>query len=140
MPLVEQELLTLPEHMSSPSVFSGVLVTRPLVVCVCFVDCCLSFCIFSFWCCLFFLDIRILIALWYLQTLLTPPPFFNFLFTYLFSIKFLYFFIISSLPYFSLFVSIFIQSYANSNLRVWTLYIISTCTIGNDTHAFDTEG
>jgi cellulose synthase/poly-beta-1,6-N-acetylglucosamine synthase-like glycosyltransferase len=34
-------------------------------------------------------------------------PFFNFLFTYLFSIKFLYFFIISSLfSYFSLFVSI----------------------------------
>ena len=39
------------------------------------------------------------------------PPFFNFLFTYLFSIKFLYFFIISSLvPYFDLFVPIFIQS------------------------------
>jgi hypothetical protein len=36
----------------------------------------------------------------------------NFLFTNLFSIKFLYFFIISSLfPYFNLFVSIFIQSY-----------------------------
>ena len=43
-----------------------------------------------------------------------PPPFSNFLFTNLFSIKFLYFFIISSLfPYFNLFVSIFIQSYAN---------------------------
>ena len=37
------------------------------------------------------------------------PPFSNFLFTNLFSIKFLYFFIISSLfPYFNLFVSIFI--------------------------------
>jgi hypothetical protein len=36
-----------------------------------------------------------------------PPPFSNFLFTNLFSIKFLYFFIISSLfPYFILFVSI----------------------------------
>jgi hypothetical protein len=47
----------------------------------------------------------------------TPAPF-NFLFTYLFSIKFLYFFIISSLfPYFNLFVSIFIQSYVNSNLQ-----------------------
>jgi hypothetical protein len=35
------------------------------------------------------------------------PPFSNFLFTNLFSIKFLYFFIISSLfPYFILFVSI----------------------------------
>jgi hypothetical protein len=29
--LVEQELLTLPEHMSSPPVFSGVRVTRSLV-------------------------------------------------------------------------------------------------------------
>jgi hypothetical protein len=38
------------------------------------------------------------------------PPFSNFLFTNLFSITFLYFFIISSLfPYFNLFVSIFIQ-------------------------------
>ena len=47
----------------------------------------------------------------------TPAPF-NFLFTYLFSIKFLYFFIISSLfPYFNLFVSIFIQSYVNNNLH-----------------------
>ena len=46
-----------------------------------------------------------------------PPPFFsNFLFTNVFSIKFLYFFIISSLfPYFNLFVSIFIQSYVNIN-------------------------
>ena len=42
---------------------------------------------------------------------ITLLPFFNFLFTYLFSIKFLYFFIISSLsPYFKLFVSIFIHS------------------------------
>jgi hypothetical protein len=38
-------------------------------------------------------------------------PFSNFLFTILFSIKFLYFFIISSpFPYFNLFVSIFIQT------------------------------
>jgi hypothetical protein len=58
--LVEQELLTLPEHLSSPSVFSGVRVTRSLVLYVCFVDCCLSFCTF-FWslCCLFFFDIWI---------------------------------------------------------------------------------
>ena len=41
-----------------------------------------------------------------------------FLFTNLFSIKFLYFFIISSLfPYFNLFVSILIQSYANIMYR-----------------------
>ena len=32
--LVEQELLTLPEHLSSPPVFSGVRVTRSLVLCV----------------------------------------------------------------------------------------------------------
>jgi hypothetical protein len=38
-----QELLTLPEHLSSPPVFSGVRVTRSLVLCVCFVDRCLVF-------------------------------------------------------------------------------------------------
>ena len=38
----------LPEHPSSPPVFSGVRVTRSLVLCVCFVDRCLSFCLFSF--------------------------------------------------------------------------------------------
>ena len=31
VPLVEQELLTLPEHLSSPPVFSGVRITRSLV-------------------------------------------------------------------------------------------------------------
>jgi hypothetical protein len=46
--LVEQELLTLPEHLSSPPVFSGVRVTWSLVLYVCFVDRCLSFCTFSF--------------------------------------------------------------------------------------------
>ena len=52
-----------------------------------------------------------------------PPFFSNFLFTNLFSIKFLYFFIISSLfPYFNLFVSIFIQSYVNFKLHVSTLH------------------
>ena len=48
VPLVEQELLTLPEHLSSPPIFSGVRVTRSLVSYVCFVDHCLSFCAFSF--------------------------------------------------------------------------------------------
>jgi hypothetical protein len=42
--VVEQELLTLPKHLSSPPVFSGVRVTRSLVLCVCFVDRCLAFC------------------------------------------------------------------------------------------------
>jgi len=32
--LVEKELLTLPEHLSSPTVFSGVRVTQSLVLCV----------------------------------------------------------------------------------------------------------
>ena len=42
-PLVEQELLTLPEHLSSSPVFSEVRVTRSLVLCIFFVECCLSF-------------------------------------------------------------------------------------------------
>ena len=42
---MEEELLTLPEHLSSPSL-SDVRVTRSLVLCVCFVDHCLSFCTF----------------------------------------------------------------------------------------------
>ena len=56
--LVEQELLTLPEHLSSPPGFIGVRFTRSLVLHICFVDRCLSF-----WslCCLFFFDLRILI-------------------------------------------------------------------------------
>jgi hypothetical protein len=48
VPLLEQEPLTLQEHMSSPPVFSDVRDTRSLVLCVCFVDRCLSFCSFSF--------------------------------------------------------------------------------------------
>ena len=56
-------IVTLSELLSSPQVFSGVRVTRALVLCVCFVDCCLSFLSFFFWplCCLFF-DLRILIT------------------------------------------------------------------------------
>jgi hypothetical protein len=37
VPLVEQELLTIPDHLSSLPVFSGVRVTRFVVLCVCFV-------------------------------------------------------------------------------------------------------
>jgi hypothetical protein len=48
VPHVEQELLTIPKHVSSLPVFSGVHVTRSLVLCVCFVDRCLSFFTFSF--------------------------------------------------------------------------------------------
>jgi hypothetical protein len=47
--LVEQKLFTLPEHLSSPPVFSGVRVSRSLVLYVCFIDRCLSFCTFFFW-------------------------------------------------------------------------------------------
>ena len=47
-PVVEQELLSLPEHLSLPPVLSGFRVIRCLVLCVCFVDRCLSFCTFSF--------------------------------------------------------------------------------------------
>ena len=45
--ILYKELLTLPEHLSSPPVFSGVRVTRSIVLCVWFVDLCLSFCPFS---------------------------------------------------------------------------------------------
>jgi hypothetical protein len=41
-------MLILPEHLSLPPGFSGVRVTLSLVLCVCFVDRCLSFCPFSF--------------------------------------------------------------------------------------------
>ena len=62
VPLVEQELLILPEHLSSPPFFCGVRVTRSLVVlCVCFEDHYLSFCTFSFSHCA--VDLRILITL-----------------------------------------------------------------------------
>jgi hypothetical protein len=71
VPLVEQEPITLPEHLSSPPVFSGVHVTRSLVLYVCFVDHCLSFCTFSFGHCV----VRsssihgFWLPLWYLQAL-----------------------------------------------------------------------
>jgi hypothetical protein len=62
---VEQDLTTPPEHLSSPPDFSGVRVTRSLVLCVCFVDRCLACCSFSFGHRvhgLYFLDLRILIT------------------------------------------------------------------------------
>ena len=73
VPLVEQELLILPEHLSSPPVFSGVRVTRSLVLCVCFVDrYFVSFCSFSFGYCVVCSSsiYRFWLLLWYLQTLL----------------------------------------------------------------------
>jgi hypothetical protein len=44
----KQELLTLPQDLNSPQAFIGIRVTRSLVLYVCFVDRCLSFCTFSF--------------------------------------------------------------------------------------------
>ena len=61
VPLVEQELLTLPKHQSSPSVFSEICVTRSIVLHACFVDRCLSFLLWPL-CCMSFFDLRILIT------------------------------------------------------------------------------
>jgi hypothetical protein len=54
-------LFTLPEHLSSSPVFSGVRVAQSLALCVCFVARFLSF---FFWplCCLFFFNLLILIT------------------------------------------------------------------------------
>jgi hypothetical protein len=69
--LVEEELLTLPEHLMWPPVFSLVRETRSLVLWVGLVDRCLSFCTFALAIALWvFFDIRFWLRLWYLQTLL----------------------------------------------------------------------
>jgi hypothetical protein len=70
--IVEEELLTLPEHLKSPPVFSGVCVTRSLVLYVSFVDRCLSFCTFSFDHCVVCSSsiYGFGLPLWYLQALL----------------------------------------------------------------------
>ena len=60
----EQELPTLPEHLSSPSVLSGVRVCRSLVLCVVFCRSLFILCHFRH--CISFLALRLLIALWYL--------------------------------------------------------------------------
>jgi hypothetical protein len=66
VPLVEQELLTLMEHLSLPPVFNGVCVIRSLVLYVCFVGRCLSFFFWSL-CCLIY---GFCLPVWYIQTLL----------------------------------------------------------------------
>jgi hypothetical protein len=73
VPIVEQELLTLPEHLSSPPVLSGVRVSRSLILYVCFVDRCVSFCAFSFGHCVVCSSsiYGFWLPLWYLQTLPT---------------------------------------------------------------------
>jgi hypothetical protein len=63
-------LLTCGQHLSSSPVFNGV---RSLVVYECFVDRCLSFCLFSFGHCVVCSSSSICglwLSLWYLQTLL----------------------------------------------------------------------
>jgi hypothetical protein len=69
---VEQTLFTLPEHLSSPPIVSGVRVTRSLVLHICFVDRCLSHCTFYFGNCLICSSsiYGFWLSLWYLQTLL----------------------------------------------------------------------
>ena len=63
--------LTLPEHLSSPPVFSGVRVTRSLVLCV--VLCRSLFVLLSLFyqplCYWSFFDLRMRITLWYIQIL-----------------------------------------------------------------------
>ena len=60
------------EHLSSTPVFSGVRVSQYLVLYVCFVDRCLSFCTFSFGHCVVCSSsiYGFWFPLWYLQTLL----------------------------------------------------------------------
>ena len=70
---MEQEVLTLPEHLlSSTPVFSVVCVTRSFLLYVCFVDRCLSFYTFSFGHCVFCSSSihGLWLPLWYLQTTL----------------------------------------------------------------------
>jgi hypothetical protein len=71
VPLVEQELLTLPEHLKSHPCFCRVRVTWSLVLYVCFIDRCLSFCTFSFGHCVVCSSsiYGFWLRLWYLQTL-----------------------------------------------------------------------
>jgi hypothetical protein len=72
VPLVEHELLALPEHTSSSLGFSGVRVPRSLVLYVYFVDRCLFFCTFSFNHCVVCPSsiYGFWLPLWYIQTLL----------------------------------------------------------------------
>jgi hypothetical protein len=66
--LVKQELLSLPEHLSSIPVFSDVRVTRSFVFWIVFCRLLFVLLSFFFWplCCLSF-DLQILITPWYLQ-------------------------------------------------------------------------
>ena len=67
VPLVEQELLTLPEHLSSPPTLKKVHVTRSLILCVCFEGRCLSFCPFLGHCVVCSSIYGLWLPLWYLR-------------------------------------------------------------------------
>jgi hypothetical protein len=69
MPLVEQELPTPSEHTSSPPVFSGVRVTRSLVLRVMFCRSLFVFLFFFCHCVVFSSIYGFWLPLWYLQTL-----------------------------------------------------------------------
>jgi protein-S-isoprenylcysteine O-methyltransferase Ste14 len=71
--LVKQELLPLPEHLSSSPIFSGVGVAPYLVFCVFFVNRCLSFCPFSLGHCVVYSSsiYGFWLPLWCLRTLPT---------------------------------------------------------------------
>ena len=73
VPIVEKELVPLPEHLSSSPVFSGVGVAPYLVLCVFFVVRCLSFCTFSFGHCVVCSSsiYGFWLPLWYFRTLPT---------------------------------------------------------------------
>ena len=101
VPLVEQELLTLPEHVISPPVFSGVRVTRFAVLCVC----CLSF---FFWplCCLYLFDIQICIT-----PLVSSNSFYHFLWIVHFQLPLLYSSAVFSNAYLDIYSDLHFQHY-----------------------------
>jgi hypothetical protein len=68
----------MPNNLSSPLVYSGGRVTQFLLLCVYFVDCCLSFRPFSFGHCVVHPSsiYRFRLPLWYLQTFLISEYFF----------------------------------------------------------------
>jgi hypothetical protein len=101
--------------------FSGVCVTRSLVLCVCFVDRCLSFCSFSFGHCVVCPSsiYRFWLPLWYLQTHFETVlivwyfcPFYYLLFHYALLICFIVFVLSFMIMFFVLFLVI--SSYSTS--------------------------
>jgi hypothetical protein len=71
VPLVEEELHTLPEHMSSSPVFNGARVSQSLVFCVVFCRSLFVLLFFFYWsCCCLSSIYGFRLRLWYLQALL----------------------------------------------------------------------